>query len=129
LREGYLRFGKPRKRRAGRNPSGRTDWHARHGHLSTRRTPPVSRATQEIRGEHDSALREKMLPVEVPVPAKRGGYFQAILRDVSERKGAEEALQQAHQNYVTLVNSLDGILWEADAQTFSFCLLTPQPDR
>src|SRR4029453_15618529 len=60
LREGYLRFGKPRKRRAGRNPSGRTDWHARHGHLSTRRTPPVSRATQEIRGEHDSALREKV---------------------------------------------------------------------
>jgi PAS domain S-box-containing protein len=71
----------------------------------------------------------EIIPVEVSVSAIRGGYFQAILRDISERKRAEEALQQAHQNYVTLVNSLDGIVWEADAQTFAFSFVSPQAER
>jgi PAS domain S-box-containing protein len=71
----------------------------------------------------------EIVPVEVSVSAIRGGYFQAILRDISERKRTEEALQQAHQNYVTLVNSLDGIVWEADAQTFAFSFVSPQAER
>ncbi|HEU5247490.1 MAG TPA: PAS domain S-box protein, partial [Candidatus Udaeobacter sp.] len=72
---------------------------------------------------------DEIVPVEVSVSAIRGGYFQAILRDISERKRAEEALRQAHQNYVTLVNSLDGIVWEADAQTFAFTFVSPQAER
>jgi PAS domain S-box-containing protein len=71
----------------------------------------------------------EMVPVEVSVSAIRGGYFQAILRDISERKRAEEALREAHQNYVTLVNSLDGIVWEADAQSFVFTFVSPQAER
>ena len=71
----------------------------------------------------------EVVPVEVSVSAIRGGYFQAILRDISERKRAEEALREAHQNYVTLVNSLDGIVWEADAQTFAFTFVSPQAER
>jgi PAS domain S-box-containing protein len=70
----------------------------------------------------------EIVPVEVSVSAIRGGHFQAILRDISERKRAEEALRQAHQNYVTLVNSLDGIVWEADAQTFAFNFVSPQAE-
>jgi PAS domain S-box-containing protein len=70
-----------------------------------------------------------IVPVEVSVSAIRGGYFQAILRDISERKGAEEALRQAHHSYVTLVNSLDGIVWEADAETFAFTFVSPQAER
>jgi PAS domain S-box-containing protein len=88
--------------------------------------------------ETDSTLRferkfvrknGEIVPVEVSVSAIRGGYFQAILRDISERKRAEEALREAHQNYVTLVNSLDGIVWEADAQTFAFSFVSPQAER
>jgi PAS domain S-box-containing protein len=71
----------------------------------------------------------EIVPVEVSVSAISGGYFQAILRDISERKRAEEALREAHQNYVTLVNSLDGIVWEADAQTFAFSFVSPQAER
>ncbi|HEU0276076.1 MAG TPA: PAS domain S-box protein [Candidatus Udaeobacter sp.] len=68
----------------------------------------------------------EIVPVEVSVSAIRGGYFQAIVRDISERKRAEEALRVAHENYVGLVNSLDGIVWEADAQTFAFTFVSPQ---
>jgi PAS domain S-box-containing protein len=71
----------------------------------------------------------EIVPVEVSVSAIRGGYFQAILRDISERKRAEEALREAHRNYVTLVNSIDGIVWEGDAQTFAFTFVSPQAER
>jgi PAS domain S-box-containing protein len=71
----------------------------------------------------------EIVPVEVSVSAIRGGYFQAILRDISERKRAEDAVREAHENYVTLVNSIDGIVWEADAQTFVFTFISPQAER
>ncbi len=70
-----------------------------------------------------------IVPVEVSVSAIRGGYFQAILRDISERKRAEEALREAHHNYVTLLNSLDGIVWEADGDSFAFTFVSPQAER
>ena len=91
---------------------------------------------KKLRGESASRFERKfvrrngeIVPVEVSVSAIRGGYFQAILRDISERKRAEEALHEAHQNYVTLVNSLDGIVWEADAHTFAFTFVSAQAER
>src|SRR5581483_2735859 len=91
---------------------------------------------KKLRGESASRFERKfvrrngeIVPVEVSVSAIRGGYFQAILRDISERKRAEEALHEAHQNYVTLVNSLDGIVWEADAHTFAFTFVSAHAER
>lgn len=52
-----------------------------------------------------------------------------IGRDMTGRKQAEEALRQAHQDYVTLVNSIDGIVWEADADTFVFNFVSGQAER
>ncbi len=51
------------------------------------------------------------------------------LADITERKRAEEALQRAHQNYVTLVNTIDGIVWEADPRTFAFSFVSGQAER
>ena len=44
----------------------------------------------------------EIVPVEVSVSAIRGGYFQAILRDVSERKKAE-ALQAAEKRVLEMI--------------------------
>lgn len=52
-----------------------------------------------------------------------------VAMDVSERSRAEEAFRQAHQNYVTLIESINGIVWEADAQTFIFSFVSQQAER
>jgi PAS domain S-box-containing protein len=40
--------------------------------------------------------------------------------DVTERTRREAALRAQEQQYAALVNSIDGIVWEADARTFQF---------
>ncbi|WP_448571425.1 PAS domain S-box protein [Trichothermofontia sp.] len=51
-----------------------------------------------------------------PVTDEQGQitHFVAIKQDVSDRKQAERALRQSQQRYEDLVNSLDGIIWEAE---------------
>jgi PAS domain S-box-containing protein len=46
-----------------------------------------------------------------------------------ERERAEAALRETEQRYASLVNSLDGIVWEADAETFRFTFVSPQAER
>ena len=53
----------------------------------------------------------------------------ALLDDVTERKLAEDLLRQSQQNYSALVNSIDGIVWEADAQTLRFSFVSQQAQR
>ncbi|MBI1811934.1 MAG: HAMP domain-containing protein [Nitrospirae bacterium] len=45
------------------------------------------------------------------------------------RKHEEELLRQLHQQYKELVNTIDGIVWEADAKTFQFTFVSKQVER
>lgn len=49
--------------------------------------------------------------------------------NITERRLTEEALAQSRQRYVELVNSIDGIVWEADARTFQFVFVSDQAER
>jgi PAS domain S-box-containing protein len=71
----------------------------------------------------------EIVPVEVSVSAIRGGYFQAILRDISERKRAEEELSREQRRFMDIVNSVEGIVWEADADTFRFSFVSKQAEH
>jgi PAS domain S-box-containing protein len=54
---------------------------------------------------------------------------QIICRDLTERKQVEEALEETKRNYESLVNSVDGIVWEADARTLQFTFVSKQAER
>jgi PAS domain S-box-containing protein len=80
---------------------------------------------------------DEIVPVEVSVSAIRGGYFQAILRDVSERKKAE-ALLAAEKRLLEMIatgvslkeilNALCCIIEEQRPGTLASVLLL-NPDR
>lgn len=57
------------------------------------------------------------------------GSVLIIARDVTERKRAEEALRQSQQAFASLVTTIDGIVWEADPDTFQFSFVSPQAER
>ncbi|MGH9509607.1 MAG: PAS domain S-box protein, partial [Terriglobales bacterium] len=53
----------------------------------------------------------------------------ATVRDDTERRRAQYALLESQQQYQALVNSVDGIVWEADAQTLRFSFISQQAER
>ena len=60
-----------------------------------------------------------------------GGQTYALnsMLDISARKQAEAELRRAKQKIEDIVHSVDGIVWEADAQTFAFTFVSPQAER
>jgi len=49
--------------------------------------------------------------------------------DITERRQMEEALRQAHQEQEALINSIEGIVWEGDAQTSQFTFVSKEAER
>lgn len=48
----------------------------------------------------------------------------AIVEDVTERKLAEEAIFNSQQKIESLINTIDGIVWECDAKTLEFIFIS-----
>lgn len=53
----------------------------------------------------------------------------AVVKDITEKKQAEESMQKSRQQYLTLLNSIDGIVWEADPSTLRFTFISSQAER
>jgi PAS domain S-box-containing protein len=56
-------------------------------------------------------------------------YLLGMTEDITQRKQAEEALKKSQERYETLVHSIDGIVWEADAKTLQFTFVSKQAER
>jgi PAS domain S-box-containing protein len=57
------------------------------------------------------------------------GTIEAIIftaRDITMRKAADAEYQRSQQYYATLVNSIDGVIWEIDAETYETTFVSPQ---
>ena len=65
----------------------------------------------------------------VPITVKGEACLFFIVRDISELKQAERVLQNERTRFVNLVDSVDGIVWEADAATFTFTYVSKQAER
>jgi PAS domain S-box-containing protein len=70
----------------------------------------------------------EIIPVEVSLSALRGRYYQSIIRDISERKRAEEALRASEQvargQVEALAQSLDVLATAPEPQKFIGQMLT-----
>jgi PAS domain S-box-containing protein len=62
---------------------------------------------------------------------ERGERTGAVvsIRDVTRRERAAEALRQSQKQYQDLINSIDGMVWEADAETFRFTFVSEQAEQ
>jgi PAS domain S-box-containing protein len=53
----------------------------------------------------------------------------ALKQELTERKLTQETLRASQQQYESLVQSIDGIVWEVDARTFRFTFVSKQAER
>lgn len=55
--------------------------------------------------------------------------FNSLIWDISSGKEVEESLRKLQHDYAALVNSIEGIVWEADAETFQFVFVSAQAEH
>src|SRR5262249_7286822 len=69
--------------------------------------------------------------VNYPAVTREGQIleFQAIGRDITDRKQAEEALHQSQRQLQWLMNSIEGIVSEANPGTFEFTFVSQKAER
>jgi PAS domain S-box-containing protein len=67
----------------------------------------------------------------MPFERDEHGVVQVVTvsLDITERKQVEREQRESHKQYETLVESIDGIVWEADPQTFRFTFVSKQAER
>ncbi len=53
----------------------------------------------------------------------------SVVEDMTERKKAEIAFMQSQQRYENLVNTVEGIVWEAEPDSFKFTFVSKQVER
>ncbi|MGM9486619.1 response regulator [Ideonella sp. YS5] len=66
-----------------------------------------------------------------PVFDEEGQIAETIVTfvDITQRKQAEDARRRSQQAYASLVNTIDGIVWEADVPSLCFSFVSPQAER
>ena len=56
-------------------------------------------------------------------------YYEGFTKDITDRKLADGELQLAQRRVEDIVHSVDGIVWEADAKTFTFTFVSKQAEQ
>jgi len=73
-----------------------------------------------------------IFPIEISTSIVVIGGHEMVLgidRDITERKQAEAELREINQRFSELVASTDGIVWEADVETFTFSFVSKNAER
>jgi len=75
-------------------------------------------------GAVDFVLKDRMARL---APAVRLELREAFAR--AERRRTENELKRSQRQFLELVNSIDGSVWEADADTLHFTFVSIQAER
>ncbi len=51
------------------------------------------------------------------------------MQDITEQKMAQDAIKRSREQFNSLVNTIDGIVWEADATTFRFTYISDHAEK
>jgi PAS domain S-box-containing protein len=79
----------------------------------------------------DDGHRELLETIKTPV-YDGAGQLMGVLGvawDITEKKRIEGELRQQRTRFINLVDSVDGVVWEADAETFTFTYVSKQAER
>lgn len=90
--------------------------------------PVIVLAAQDDRTSSIKALHAGAQDYLVKGEVSSSLLERSILHSI-ERKRAEEALRRSEVKYEQLVNSIDGVVWEADANTVEFLFISKQAER
>jgi PAS domain S-box-containing protein len=55
-------------------------------------------------------------------------HTTVMVQDITERKRAKQELEQIQEDYTALINSIDGIVWEADPETLQFTFVSEKAE-
>ncbi len=80
----------------------------------------------DSQGRHHDCLTNGM-PIR-DLAGKVIGY-RGVDRDITQQRRVESALKASRQRFQDIVNTTDGIVWEADARTFTFTFVSKQAER
>ena len=82
--------------------------------------------------QRDAALQQVHRDLEKRVTERTADLTRAnasLTAEVAERQRAETALRISQHKFETLVNSIDGVVWEADPLTYEFTFVSQQAER
>lgn len=79
----------------------------------------------------DDGHRELLETIKTSVHDAEGHLIGVlgIARDITEHRRTEEELKNERIRFRNLVDSVDGIVWEADAETYTFTYVSQQAER
>ncbi len=86
-------------------------------------------ATELVLRAHDGSLKPVELISDSFVTPEHEVHCRSVIIDITERRRAEQALRYSQKNYRHLVDSIEGIVWESDASTGHFTLVSQQAER
>lgn len=79
----------------------------------------------------DDGHRELVETIKTPLYGADGLLVGVlgVAWDITEKRRIEEELRQERTRFINLVDSVDGIVWESDAATFTFTYISKQAQR
>jgi PAS domain S-box-containing protein len=71
----------------------------------------------------------KLLAAQMGLEKRVDERTKELQLEITERSRVEDELRISRQKFETLVNSIQGVVWEADPRTFAFSFVSEQAER